>query len=324
MRRVRANAAWMAKQRKRKGEPVHGWLNLDKPEDLGSTQAVSIVKRLFNAQKAGHGGTLDPLADGILPIAFGEATKTSAHVVDARKTYRFAVRWGASTTTQDREGEVTATSDHRPAPQEIEAALAGFVGEIEQVPPQFSAIKVDGERAYDLARDGETVELKSRPVEVFSAALIAVPEADTAIIEVTSGKGFYIRALARDLATALGTEGHVRLLRRLSVGRFDEAQSITLDQLRAIENRDDLLAVLMPVETALEGMASISLSPAEASDVRMGREVVLLPHVIEGWKAARANHATASRETLALSAGKAVALGEVRAGHFAPSRVFQM
>jgi tRNA pseudouridine55 synthase len=176
--------------RRKKGEPVHGWLILDKPEDVTSTQAVGICRRKYNAQKAGHGGTLDPLASGILPIAFGEATKTVGYVMEADKDYLFTVRWGASTATQDREGEIIARSDVRPSPEAIEQALAKFVGEIDQVPPQFSAVKVGGERAYDIARDGERVELEPRRVVVHEARLIDFPSPDLARVFVRCGKGF--------------------------------------------------------------------------------------------------------------------------------------
>ena len=181
--------------RRKKGDDVSGWLALDKPEAVTSTDAVTIVRRLFNANKAGHAGTLDPLASGILPIALGEATKTVPWLMEADKTYRFTIAWGASTDTQDREGKVIAESDVRPSPAAIAEALKGFVGEIEQVPPQFSAVKVDGERAYDLARDGQTVDLKARQVVLYEAELLETPDADHAVCRVRSGKGFYIRAL---------------------------------------------------------------------------------------------------------------------------------
>ncbi|WP_273186445.1 tRNA pseudouridine(55) synthase TruB, partial [Hyphomonas adhaerens] len=197
----------MARQRKRKGDPVTGWLNLFKPVDMTSTQAVAILKRRYNAAKVGHGGTLDPLADGILPIAFGEATKTVQWAMDAEKEYVFTIRWGISTASQDAEGEATATSDARPTRDEVEDVLRNYVGTIEQVPPKYSAIKVDGQRAYDLAREGEDFELKPREVDVFEAAVIGMPDPDHTVIHVTSGKGFYVRAMARDLAFDLGCEG---------------------------------------------------------------------------------------------------------------------
>ena len=238
--------------RKKKGEPVHGWLILDKPEGVTSTQAVGACRRIYNAQKCGHGGTLDPLASGILPMAFGEATKTVGYVMEADKDYAFTIRWGSSTTTQDREGEVTGTSDVRPSRAAIETALATFVGEIEQVPPQYSAIKVNGERAYDLARDGETVELASRKVNLYAATLADMPSEDLAVFKVTCGKGFYIRALVRDIAAALGAEGHVAALRRTRVGAFAEDAAIQLSILQQMSDKPALDDHLVPLETALD------------------------------------------------------------------------
>ena len=208
--------------RRKKGDPVSGWVCLDKPYDFGSTQAVGRVRWLFNAQKAGHAGTLDPLATGVLPIALGEATKTVPFMMDADKAYRFTIEWGRSTATLDREGETVATSDVRPTREQVEAALPAFVGEIEQVPPAYSAIKVDGERAYDLARAGETVELASRKVVVHDARVSAVPDADHIEIEIECGKGTYVRSIVRDLAAALGAEAHVSTLRRNRVRPFGE------------------------------------------------------------------------------------------------------
>jgi len=214
--------------RKRRGNPVHGWVVLDKPLGLSSTQAVGKVRRLFQAQKAGHGGTLDPLATGILPIALGEATKTMPYMVDGVKGYQFTLTFGENTDTWDAEGAVTARSDVRPSKNEILGALPQFIGDIEQVPPRYSAIKVDGKRSYDLARSGEVVELKSRQVTVDSFELIEM-DADSATFDVACGKGTYIRSLARDLAAALGTCGHVTMLRRTRVGPFTLEQSFSLD-----------------------------------------------------------------------------------------------
>jgi tRNA pseudouridine55 synthase len=312
--------------RKKKGRPISGWLVLDKPEGVTSTQAVGITRRIFDAQKAGHGGTLDPLASGILPIAFGEATKTVGYVMEADKDYVFTIRWGASTTTQDREGAVTGESDVRPSREAIEAALAGFVGEIQQVPPQYSAIKVDGERAYDLARDGETVELSARTVVVHEARLLDCPSADLAVVAVRSGKGFYIRALVRDLAEALGAEGHVAALRRTRVGRFEEKQSLKLSFLEDLSDKPARTRHLVPLETALDDIPALAVSGDDASRLRQGREIVLLPHQVEAFREMRrprqVNGEDASRICLALFEGKAAALGEVRAGRFLPVRVF--
>ena len=249
----------MSRRQKKRGRPVTGWLVLDKPEEVTSTQAVGICRRQFDAQKCGHGGTLDPLASGILPLAFGEATKTVGYVMEADKDYVFTIRWGSSTTTQDREGEVTGTSDVRPAREEIEKALVGFVGEIEQVPPQFSAVKVGGERAYDLAREGETVELKPRTVVVHKAKLMDAPSPDLAVFAVTSGKGFYIRALVRDLAAALGAEGHVAALRRTRVGAFRENDAVELAKVQEMSDKPALDALLVPIETALDDIPALAI-----------------------------------------------------------------
>ena len=313
----------MARQRKRKGDPVHGWLALDKPVDVTSTGAVGILKRLYNAQKAGHGGTLDPLASGILPIAFGEATKTVQWVMDGDKEYVFTVEWGKSTTTQDREGEVTATSDIRPSRQDMEEALKAFIGEIEQVPPRYSAIKVDGARAYDLARDGEEFELKSRTVTVHEATLLDVPDADHAVIHVRTGKGFYVRAMARDLASSLNTQGHVSALRRTRVGALTEDMAIGLAKLEEMSDKPALLAALCPVETVLDDIPALAIDGAEAAMLKQGRTIVLLPHIVEHWRANKASDPD-DRLALAMDGRTAVALGEVRAGRFQPTRVFQL
>lgn len=314
----------MGRQRKRKGEPVHGWLAVDKPVDVTSTQVVGILKRLYNAQKAGHGGTLDPLADGILPIAFGEATKTAQWAMDCDKEYVFTIEWGSSTASQDKEGEVIATSDVRPTRDQIEAALPAFVGDIEQVPPKYSAIKIQGERAYDLAREGETFEIPSRQVTVYEAELAEIPDADHATLRVVSGKGFYVRAMARDLAAALGAEGHVSALRRTRVGAFDEPASITLSDLEALgEDKDALVAALKPIETILDDVPKIEIDRGDADALKLGREVVLLPHIIEQWRA-DADPESDDRMALAIADKQAVALGEVRAGRFQPRKVFQL
>ncbi len=314
----------MGRQRKRKGDPVHGWLAVDKPVNLSSTKVVGILKRLYNAQKAGHGGTLDPLADGILPVAFGEATKTAQWAMDCDKEYVFTVEWGSSTASQDKEGEVIATSDVRPTRAEIEAALPGFIGDIQQVPPKYSAIKVDGERAYDLARDGESFEIPSRQVSVYEAELVALQDADHATFRVVSGKGFYIRALARDLAAALGAEGHVSQLRRTRVGALDASNSVSLAALEALaDDKDALLEQLLPLETVLDDVPLIEIDASDAAALKQGREIVLLPHQVEHWRA-EAERFGSDRLALAQNEAKAVALGEVRAGRFQPKKVFQL
>lgn len=314
----------MSRQRKRKGEPVHGWIAIDKPLEITSTKVVSILKRLFNAQKVGHGGTLDPLADGILPIAFGEATKTAQWAMDCDKEYVFTIEWGTSTASQDKEGEVIATSDVRPSRAEIEAALPQFVGDIQQVPPKYSAIKIQGERAYDLARDGESFEIPSREVTVYEAELAGIPDADHATFRIVSGKGFYVRAIARDLARALGAEGHVSQLRRTRVGALDEAGSVKLADLEALAgDTEALIKHLRPLDTILDDVPCLEIEPPESVALKQGREIVLLPHQIDKW---RAEAPADSDDRLALTKcnGNAIALGEVRAGRFQPKKVFQL
>jgi tRNA pseudouridine55 synthase len=314
--------------RRKKGDDVSGWVVLDKPEDMTSTHAVAAVRRIFNAQKAGHAGTLDPLASGVLPIALGEATKTVPWLMEAKKTYLFSIKWGVSTDTQDREGKEIATSAVRPSPEAIREALASFVGEIEQIPPQFSAVKVDGERAYDIARSGEAVELEPRKVTVYEAELVGAEGEDLATFRVRSGKGFYIRALVRDLAAKLGAEGHVWRLRRAAVGPFTEAESITLDALEDLRHKGAASERLKPVETALDDIPALAVNGEDAFKLRQGRPIVLLPHVVEALKPKFRDRTIAgqdaSRAAVALFQGKAVALGDVRAGRFSPTRVFHI
>lgn len=262
--------------RRRRGQPVHGWVVLDKPSGLTSTQAVGRVRRLFDAEKAGHAGTLDPLATGVLPIALGEATKTVPYAMDAVKRYRFRVRWGEARDTDDAEGKVTETNAGRPDQAAILAALPRFIGAISQVPPAYSAIKVDGERAYDLAREDVQVSLAPRLVQIEEFVLVGQPSGDAADFEVRSGKGTYMRALARDLARALGTVGHVTALRRLAVGAFDESRAISLERLEELGHSPALLEHLLPVETALDDIPALALAEDEASRLRHGQPVSLL------------------------------------------------
>jgi tRNA pseudouridine55 synthase len=260
-------------------ENIHGWIALDKPEGLGSTQALAKVKWLFNAPKAGHGGTLDPLASGLLPIALGEATKTVSWAMEGRKTYRVLVRWGEARTTDDREGEISALSDRRPSHVDIDTALLRFEGEILQIPPKFSAIKVEGERAYDLARAGEAVDLSPRRVFIEKIELLGLPDADHAEFSVTCGKGTYIRSLARDLAEALGTVGHVARLRRTAVGPFGEKDMISLEKLEELRHKapggNAMEGVLRPIETVLDGIPALAVKDAEAQRLRQGQKVLL-------------------------------------------------
>ncbi len=305
--------------RRKKGDAVSGWVCLDKPYDFGSTQAVGRVRWLFNAQKAGHAGTLDPLATGVLPIALGEATKTVPFMMDADKAYRFMIEWGRSTTTLDREGETTGTSDVRPTVAQVEAALPAFVGEIQQIPPQYSAIKVDGERAYDLARAGEAFELQPRAVVVHAARVSAAPDADHVEIEVECGKGTYVRSIVRDLAAALGAEAHVSALRRTRVGPFGEDRAITLENLEDMSHKAALPEVLLPVETALDDIPALAVTAEDAFRLAQGRPIVLVPRQVENLKARLTG---GSRLVSAMDGDRLVALAEMRAGKLNPVRVF--
>lgn len=295
------------------GRPLHGWLVLDKPLGLSSSHAVGRVRRLTGAAKAGHGGTLDPLATGILPIALGEATKTVAWAMSGRKTYRFSVRWGEERSTDDSEGEVVARSTLRPGRAAIEAALARFTGRILQVPPRFSALKVGGRRAYALARAEETVELAPRPVEIAALRLASSSDTDHAEFVAEVGKGTYIRALARDLGRALGTCAYVTALRRTAVGRFTEAQAIGLDKLEEIGQFPALFTYLLPIETALDDIPALALSEAEAARLRHGQAIDLER---SGERAL-----TQGEMVCATSGGRPVALAEVQGERLRPVRV---
>ncbi len=307
--------------RRKRGQPIHGWVCLDKPLGMGSTQAVSRVRRLFDAAKAGHAGTLDPLASGILPIALGEATKTVPFMMEARKVYRFSIQWGASTTTQDREGEVVARSDVRPTPDQVQAALSAFIGEIDQVPPAFSAIKVDGARAYDLARDGQTVELKSRRVTIDEATITGAPDPDHVEITVLTGKGVYIRSLARDLATALGAEGHVSALRRERVGPFSLQNAVGLEFLEDLVHRGAASEGLLPITTALDDIPDLAVTDEDAFRLRQGRSIVLLPRQMETLQA---RLSAGSDFVSAVQGTEPVALCSLKAGRLQPDRVFNL
>ena len=305
--------------RRKKGEAISGWICLDKPYDFGSTQAVGKVRWLFKAQKAGHAGTLDPLATGILPIALGEATKTVPLMMDADKAYRFTIEWGRSTTTLDREGATTASSDVRPTRAQVEAALPAFVGEIQQVPPNYSAVKVDGERAYDLARAGEDFELKARTVTIHSARVSDAPDADHIEIEMACGKGTYVRSIVRDLADALGACAHVSQLRRTRVGPFGEDRAITLENLEDLSHKAALPEVLLPVETALDDIPALAVTAEDAFRLAQGRPIVLVPRQVETLKARLTG---GSRLVSAMDGDRLVALAEMRAGRLNPVRVF--
>jgi tRNA pseudouridine55 synthase len=306
-------------QQKRIKRDVHGWIVLDKKVGMTSTQAVGAIKRLFQCKRAGHAGTLDPLASGCLPIALGEATKTVPFVMDSRKIYRFTVRWGEERDTDDADGQVVAASDLRPQRAVIAALLPRFTGTIEQVPPRFSAIKVEGERAYDLARDGEMVELAARRVDIHRLALVETSDADTAEFEAECGKGTYVRSVARDLGRAIGCYGHIQALRRAAVGPFGEADMISLEQLavvchRAAAGEGTLAGTLLPVETALDDIPALAVSRSDAARLQRGQAALL-----------RGRDAPIVRGTVYVTAaGQLVALAEVDRGEIVPKRVFNL
>lgn len=296
--------------RRRGGQPVHGWLLLDKPAGMSSAAAVGKARRALGAEKAGHGGTLDPLATGLLPIAFGEATKTVAYVMDGPKSYRFTVRWGEERSTDDAEGAVVASSPARPSRAQIEAALPDFTGRILQIPPAYSAIKVDGQRAYDLARAEGAPELAARAIEILSFRLADMPDPDHAIFEVTSGKGAYMRSLARDLARRLGTVGHVAALRRTAVGPFREEQAISLERLQALGHSAAAFEALHPIETVLDDIPALAVTGPQAERLAGGQAIRVLD--------------TDDGLFRAMAKGRLIALAEVQGGDVRPVRVFNL
>lgn len=318
-----------AMAKKRKGSPVHGWIVLDKPQGLSSTHAVSRVKRLFDAQKAGHAGTLDPLATGVLAVALGEATKTVAYAMDAEKLYRFTARWGEARDTDDAEGAVIGRSDARPTREEILAMLPRFTGEILQAPPAYSAVKVAGERAYDLAREGEAPALEPRAVLIGKAELLSQPDADTAEFELTTGKGAYVRAWVRDLAQALGTFGHVISLRRLKLGPLSVEHAISLEKLEALGHSPAALEHLAPLATVLDGIPALAVTAADAVRLRSGNSILLrLPHFArlagehDFGEAADGGSIQGLTVYLSTAKGEPVALAQVAKGELRPFRVF--
>lgn len=309
----------MSKPRKPKGRPVSGWLVLDKPVDFGSTEAVSKIKWLLNAQKAGHAGTLDPLASGMLPIALGDATKTVPYVMDGRKIYEFSVTWGEERSTDDLEGEVTQSSASRPDEQSVRDLLPKYTGVISQIPPQFSAIKIAGERAYDMARDGQEVDIPAREVEIFRLTFLGFEGADTAHFEVECGKGTYVRSLARDFGRDLGCFGHVSSLRRTFVAPFAEEAMVPLSELvalEAIEDRDERLAALdafvIDTAEALQSLPHLAINDDQAHRLKMGNPILL-----------RGRDAPSEEtDAYATARGKLIAIGEIAQGEFRPKRVF--
>jgi len=308
-----------AGQRRRQKRDVNGWLVLDKPVGMTSTHAVSVVKRLFSAKRAGHAGTLDPLASGCLPIAFGEATKTVPFVMDGRKTYLFTVRWGEERDTDDAEGRIVATSPARPTPETVRALLPRFTGAVTQVPPRFSALKIEGERAYDLAREGKVVELAPRPVDIHRLEFVDMTDSHHTVLAAECGKGTYVRALARDLGRELGCLGHVVALRRTAVGTFTEDRAITLDALQTAclptPGADNGAAsALLPVEAGLASLPSLVVSRADAGRLARGQAVLLRGRdapLMEGWVAVSAQ-------------GSLVALAEIDRGELRPRRIFNL
>ena len=317
----------MARRGKKKGRPISGWVVLDKPVGMGSTEAVSKIKWLFQAEKAGHAGTLDPLASGMLPIALGEATKTVPYVQDGAKVYRFTVAWGEERSTDDLEGPVTKSSDRRPAEAEVTALLPKYTGVIMQTPPQFSAIKIAGERAYDLARDGETVEIPAREIEIGRLDIIE-HAADKTIFEVECGKGTYVRSLARDMGRDLGCFGHIAELRRVEVEPFTQEDFVTVAELEAArfggqsdDNPDETDApidfgaidgLLVDTAVALDCLPQIAVSDDAATKLRLGN-----PVIIRGRDAP-----VEAEEACATARGKLVAIGAIEQGMFKPKRVF--
>ena len=308
--------------RRKKGNPVHGWVILDKPQGMGSTQAVAAVRRIFDAQKAGHAGTLDPMATGILAIALGEATKTVPYAMDAEKIYRFTARWGESRDSDDAEGAVTGTSDKRPSREEIEAVLPRFTGRLSQTPPAYSAIKVDGERAYDLARDGEEVVLEPRPVEVHEARLLDV-QTDRCEFEIRCGKGTYVRSWVRDIALALGTLGHVSALRRTRLGVWQEKDAVGLDTLTPFMHSPAAFGYLRPLSTALDGIPALAVSGPDTVRIRSGNPILIRANLF-----ARMKEGFGEGELPGLTVylkdeeGSPVALAEIAEGELRPFRVF--
>ena len=314
MTRVNAEAA-PAQTHKRVKRDVHGWVVLDKPVGMSSTHAVSVVKRLFQAKRAGHAGTLDPLASGVLPIALGEATKTVPFVIEGRKIYRFTVRWGEERDTDDAEGRITASAPERPSAAAVAALLPRFVGQIAQVPPRFSAVKIDGERAYDLARDGEAVDIAPRQVEIHHLELTETPDPDHATLLAECGKGTYVRALARDMGRVLGCLGHVAGLRRTAVGPFGEDVAVGIGALQRLRSGEAIeRAALLPVEAGVAALPAVQVSSSDAGRLARGQAVLLRGRdapVMGGWVSVS-------------SGGALIALAQVEKGELRPRRIFNL
>lgn len=315
----------MTGQFKRVKLPINGWINLDKPAGLTSNDALIRVRTLLKAAKAGHGGTLDPLATGVLPIALGEATKILHYVTDTMKTYEFTITWGEERDTDDSEGQVTATSAIRPTPEQITAALPPFIGNIEQLPPRYSALKVNGERAYNLARGGVEFELKPRPVFIESLTLISTTN-DTATLSCHCGKGTYVRAIARDLAEKLGTKGHISALRRTKVAGFNENDAISLDKLTELVANSAPTSVVLPIGAGLDDIPALQTTQAEAVRLKQGNAIELLSRVDVDrlTKAGLDPRVTDDTLALAIFNGEPLALLSATGPRLQPVRVFNL
>lgn len=297
--------------RKRKGRDISGWLVVDKPAGMTSTAVVNKVRWAFQARKAGHAGTLDPAATGVLAVALGEATKTVPFITDALKAYEFSVRLGQATNTDDEEGEVIASSDSRPDDEAIKAALGAFIGDIMQVPPKYSAVKIDGQRAYKLAREGEEVEIEARPLWVEELVMTDRPDPDHVTLEMVCGKGGYVRAVARDLGEALGCYGHVAWLRRIWSGPFEAEEGISIEEIDKLAHSPELDARLRPLEDGLEGLPQVSCTEEGAVRLRNGNPGMVIARDVEYGDECWAAHK-----------GRAIAVGRFKGGELHPSRVF--
>ena len=307
--------------RKRRGVPIHGWLNIDKPSGISSNKVVGLIRGATNAAKVGHGGTLDPLATGILPLALGEATKTVSYTMDALKSYKFTVRWGEARNTDDREGTVIETCDSRPTKSQITKILKNFIGDIEQTPPAFSAIKIGGRRAYELARANKAFELKSRIIHIDDFRFIRMLDNDHSEFQVSSGKGAYMRSLARDIALSLGTVGHISTLRRTSIGGFKEKDSVPLekllDKIKSLGHSAPLSEYLLPVETVLDDIPALALTKPEARKISRGQAVP----VISVASRSPLINVSQGEVVLAMADGRLVALAKIIGGEIRPFRV---
>ena len=306
--------------RKRKGDPVHGWLVIDKPLNMSSAKAVYCAKNFLNAAKVGHGGTLDPMASGVLPLAFGEATKTLSYAVNKTKKYKFTIRWGEARDTDDLEGNIIGTSDVKPGVSAIQNILKRFIGEVNQVPPAYSAVKISGQRAYKLARAGKDVVLKPRPVFIEDLKLMNILSTEEACFQLCCGKGVYVRSLARDLARALGTVGCISNLRRIQVGNFSEKDAISLDQLKILGHKEAAASKLLPVETVLDDIPALVLTEEEAKKVKNGIAIPL----IQLAKSKQALKIGVATPFYTICQGKVISLAKIESGRVMPYRVLNL